>query len=125
MSKRWSFQHISKQRNLSEIEIILPSEITASRKDGFMEETSLDKMTEEKIREIIDSLQCILTKHDSCAELIELKDNAAVIFCGDTLAIKNCCFTEILYHAFHHLLAPLQRGHLKQNCESCLRKKCR
>lgn len=35
-----------------------------------------------KIREILDSLQCILTAHDSCAELIEFKDNRAVIYCG-------------------------------------------
>jgi len=27
-------------------------------------------------------LQCILTAHDSCAELIEFKDNRAVIYCG-------------------------------------------
>jgi len=38
--------------------------------------------TVEKIKEILDSLQCILTAHDSCAELIEFKDNRAVIYCG-------------------------------------------
>lgn len=37
---------------------------------------------EEKIKEIIDNLQCILTAHESCAELIEFKDNRAVIYCG-------------------------------------------
>jgi hypothetical protein len=41
----------------------------------------MDK-TEEKIREILNSLQCILTAHESCAELIEFKDNMAVIYCG-------------------------------------------
>jgi len=41
-----------------------------------------DKSTEEQIREILDSLQCILTAHESCAELIEFKDNIAVIYCG-------------------------------------------
>ena len=41
-----------------------------------------DKSTEEQIREILDSLQCILTAHESCAELIEFKDNRAVIYCG-------------------------------------------
>ncbi len=40
------------------------------------------KDTEEKIREILESLECILTAHESCAELIELKDNEAVIYCG-------------------------------------------
>ena len=38
--------------------------------------------TEEKIRKILNSLQCILTAHDSCAELIEFKNNKAVIYCG-------------------------------------------
>lgn len=38
--------------------------------------------TVEKIKEILDSLQCILTAHDSCAELIEFKDNRVVIYCG-------------------------------------------
>jgi hypothetical protein len=41
----------------------------------------MDK-TEEKIREILNSLQCILTAHESCAELMEFKDNRAVIYCG-------------------------------------------
>ena len=36
----------------------------------------------EKIREILESLDCILTAHDSCAELIEFKDNRAIIYCG-------------------------------------------
>jgi hypothetical protein len=38
--------------------------------------------TEEKIREILQGLECILTAHDSCAELTEFKDNRAVIYCG-------------------------------------------
>lgn len=37
---------------------------------------------EEQIREILISLECILTAHDSCAELMEFKDNRAVIHCG-------------------------------------------
>ena len=37
---------------------------------------------EEQIREILNSLECILTAHDSCAELMEFKDNRAVIHCG-------------------------------------------
>jgi len=41
----------------------------------------MDK-TEEKIREILNSLECILTAHESCAELIEFKDNRALIYCG-------------------------------------------
>jgi len=38
--------------------------------------------TEAKIREILESLSCILTAHDSCAELMEFKDNRAFIYCG-------------------------------------------
>ena len=38
--------------------------------------------TEEKIIEILQGLECILTAHDSCAELTEFKDNRAVIYCG-------------------------------------------
>jgi hypothetical protein len=38
--------------------------------------------TEEKIRTVLEGLECILTAHDSCAELVELKDNKAVIYCG-------------------------------------------
>jgi hypothetical protein len=38
--------------------------------------------TEKKIREILQGLECILTAHDSCAELTEFKDNIAVIYCG-------------------------------------------
>jgi len=47
----------------------------------------MDK-NEDKIREIIDNLQCILTAHESCAELIEFKDNKAVIYCGGPC--KSC-----------------------------------
>ncbi len=38
--------------------------------------------TEEKIKDILIGLECILTAHDSCAELVEFKDNRAVIYCG-------------------------------------------
>jgi len=38
--------------------------------------------TGEKIKEILVGLECILVAHDSCAELIEFKDNRAVIYCG-------------------------------------------
>ena len=37
---------------------------------------------ETKIREILEGLECILTAHDSCAELIEVKNNRAIIYCG-------------------------------------------
>ncbi len=44
------------------------------------EEAAAD--TQEKIKEILSGLECILSAHDSCAELIEFKDGRAVIYCG-------------------------------------------
>jgi hypothetical protein len=41
-----------------------------------------EEQTEQKIREILEGLECILTAHDSCAELVEFKGNTAVIYCG-------------------------------------------
>jgi hypothetical protein len=38
--------------------------------------------TEDKIKDILSGLECILSAHDSCAELIEFKDGRAVIYCG-------------------------------------------
>ncbi|OGW54369.1 MAG: hypothetical protein A2Y81_04510 [Nitrospirae bacterium RBG_13_43_8] len=70
----------------------------------YMEKPSAEQATEEKIREIIDSLQCVLTKHDSCAEFIEFKDNTAVIFCGGPC--KNCdnrCIEEAIKGRFPDL----------------------
>jgi flavoprotein len=56
----------------------------------------MDK-TEEKIREILESLQCILSAHDSCAELVEVKDNRAVINCvGPCLHCDNKCIEEAI-----------------------------
>jgi len=69
-----------------------------------MGKTSPEKTTEEKIREIIDSLQCVLTKHDSCAELIEFKDNTAVIFCGGPCkSCDNRCIEEAIKGIFPDL----------------------
>lgn len=56
----------------------------------------MDK-TEEKIREILDSLQCILSAHDSCAELVEVKDNRAVINCvGPCVHCDNRCIEDAI-----------------------------
>ena len=56
----------------------------------------MDK-TEEKIREILESLQCILSAHDSCAELIEVKDNRAVINCvGPCVRCDNRCIEDAI-----------------------------
>jgi Fe-S cluster biogenesis protein NfuA len=69
-----------------------------------MGKTSPEKTTEERIREIIDSLQCVLTKHDSCAELIEFKENTAVIFCGGPCkSCDNRCIEEAIKGKFPNL----------------------
>jgi hypothetical protein len=53
--------------------------------------------TEEKIREILESLECILSAHDSCAELIEFKENKAVIYCGGPcMRCDNRCIEEAI-----------------------------
>jgi flavoprotein len=56
----------------------------------------MDK-TEEKIREILDGLECILSAHNSCAELVEVKDNKAVINCvGPCIHCDNRCIEEAI-----------------------------
>jgi flavoprotein len=53
--------------------------------------------TEEKIREILEGLECILSAHDSCAELLEVKDNKAVINCvGPCVHCDNRCIEEAI-----------------------------
>jgi flavoprotein len=53
--------------------------------------------TEEKIREILEGLECILSVHDSCAELVEVKDNRAIINCvGPCLHCDNRCIEEAI-----------------------------
>jgi hypothetical protein len=56
-----------------------------------------EERTEQKIREILESLECILTAHDSCAELIEYKDNRAVIYCGGPcINCDNRCIEDAI-----------------------------
>ena len=56
---------------------------------------------EKEIREILDSLQCILSAHDSCAELVEVKDDRAVINCiGPCLHCDNKCIEEAIKEKF-------------------------
>jgi hypothetical protein len=53
--------------------------------------------TEQKIREILEGLECILTAHDSCAELIGYKKNRAVINCGGPcLNCDNRCIEDAI-----------------------------
>jgi hypothetical protein len=56
-----------------------------------------EERTEQKIREILESLECILTAHNSCAELIEFKDNRAVIYCGGPcINCDNRCIEDAI-----------------------------
>jgi hypothetical protein len=57
--------------------------------------------TEAKIREILEGLKCILEAHDSCAELVEFKDNKAVVYCdGPCVNCDNRCIEEAIRERF-------------------------
>lgn len=65
-----------------------------------MAETPVEN-TEEKIREILDGLKCILEAHDSCAELTEFKDNRAVVYCGGPCVnCDNRCIEDAIKEKF-------------------------
>jgi hypothetical protein len=50
-----------------------------------------------EIREVLEGLACILTAHDSCAELIEFKDNKAFIYCGGPcIKCDNRCIEDAI-----------------------------
>jgi Fe-S cluster biogenesis protein NfuA len=56
-----------------------------------------DDSSVKKIMEVLDSLDCILTAHDSCAELIEFKDKRAVIHCGGPcMRCDNRCIEDAI-----------------------------
>ena len=56
---------------------------------------------EEKIREILEGLKCILEAHDSCAELTEFKDNRAVVYCGGPCVnCENRCIEDAIKEKF-------------------------
>jgi hypothetical protein len=56
-----------------------------------------DKSTEREIRAILEGLECILTAHDSCAELAEFSNNRAVIYCGGPcLKCDNRCIEDAI-----------------------------
>lgn len=58
-------------------------------KDLLMDER---KIIEEKVRTILDNLQCVLDQHGGCAELIEVKDNKVILYCGGKCAeCENRC----------------------------------
>ena len=64
---------------------------------------------EKEIREILDSLQCILSAHDSCAELVEVKDDRAVINCiGPCLHCDNKCIEEAIKEKFPEIEVVLR-----------------
>ena len=53
--------------------------------------------TEEIVREVLSSLECILSAHDSCAELVGVKDNIVEINCiGPCVNCDNRCIEEAI-----------------------------
>lgn len=51
-----------------------------------------NKDVKRQIQEILDGLSCILSAHNSCAELVEIKDNRVVINCiGPCINCDNRC----------------------------------
>ena len=56
---------------------------------------------EEKIREILEGLKCMLEAHDSCAELAEFKDGRALVYCGGPCVnCDNRCIEEAIKEKF-------------------------
>jgi hypothetical protein len=52
---------------------------------------------EQKVREILESLSCIISAHDSCAELAEVKGKTVVINCvGPCLHCDNRCIEDAI-----------------------------
>lgn len=51
----------------------------------------------QQIRDVLEGLECILTAHDTCAELAEYKNKTAVINCGGPcLKCDNRCIEEAI-----------------------------
>ena len=63
-------------------------------------DTEPKDIKESRIREVLEGLQCILTAHESCAELIDFRDNRAVIHCGrPCMQCDNNCIEESIREA--------------------------
>lgn len=65
--------------------------------------------TTEDIQEVLESLECILTAHESCAELLSFKEKTAVIYCGGPC--KNCdnrCIEEAIKDKFPDVEVVIQ-----------------
>ncbi|MEW6571307.1 MAG: hypothetical protein AB1390_09070 [Nitrospirota bacterium] len=74
-----------------------------------MDKEAEEALRAERIREVIESLQCILTSHESCAELIEFKDNKAVIYCGKPCkSCDNRCIEEAIKERFPDVEVVIQ-----------------
>jgi hypothetical protein len=63
-----------------------------------------DSATEEKIKEILEGLRCILEAHDSCAELVEFREDRAAIHCGGPcIRCDNRCIEEAIKNKFPNI----------------------
>ncbi len=57
----------------------------------------MENITEKKVKEILDGLSCILSAHDSCAELVEADDKKVVINCvGPCINCDNRCIESAI-----------------------------
>lgn len=57
----------------------------------------MENKTEKKVREILDGLSCILSSHNSCAELVEANDNKVVVNCvGPCINCDNRCIENAI-----------------------------
>ncbi len=56
-----------------------------------------EEQTRQKIKDILEGLECMLTAHDSCAELVEYRNKRAVISCGaPCLKCDNRCIEDAI-----------------------------
>jgi hypothetical protein len=65
--------------------------------------------TIQQIRDIIEHLDCILTAHDSCAELIDYKDHKAFVYCGGPCkSCDNRCIEDAIKQKLPHVEVVIQ-----------------
>lgn len=64
---------------------------------------------ERQIREVLEGLTCILTAHDSCAELVAYENGRAIIHCGGPcLRCDNRCIEDAIKEKIPHIEVVIQ-----------------
>jgi hypothetical protein len=57
----------------------------------------MENTIEKKVKDILDGLSCILSAHDSCAELVEVDEKKVVINCvGPCINCDNRCIESAI-----------------------------